>query len=181
MSQEEKVSQEPPEEAQDLDSLLSEFDESSPEPEEKPKDESEVQQLKAQVERLEQNQVLVDARKGVDEAVTQIKEIGGLDNISDQIIEDMLQGWGSRDHRLAAAFSNRLQDPKGYQKILAGLAGEFKTALQQPDEKITEDQEALRATVRGQEDKTVTPEGPTPADLGKMTKREFEEFKAALT
>jgi hypothetical protein len=174
MSQEEEVSQQ-----EDLDSLLNEYEESSPKPEETPDVSAELKALREEVAQLREQEIRKDTRNALDEAVKEIQTLGDFEGDPD-LIEGYLHKKASQDARLVGAFAKRMSDPESYKKVLASLASEMKPKFSRADAKVTEDQDALRASVRGQEDKSITNDHPSPKELGSMTRQEFEKFKEGL-
>ena len=168
---------------EDLDSLLSEFDAQTTETEatETPKvDPDRLAALEKKEEERERLDIQRSVRDGLNAAVTQIKDLGELE-MSDMQVEGYLHVMAAQDPRLYTAFNNRLVDPAGFKKVLSSVAAKIKADAKQPDKKLTEDADAVRAAVQGQGE-TIQQDAKkkTPQELGKMGKREFDDHKASL-
>lgn len=174
---------------EDLDSLLSEFDAQTTETEtnqqvdqqiDKKVDPDRLATLEKKFEESERLDIQRDVRAGLDAAVAQIKDLGELE-MSDMQVEGYLHVMAAQDPRLYTAFNNRLADPSGFKKVLSSVAAKIKADAKQPDKKLTEDAEAVRAAVQGQGE-TIQQDAKTktPQELRKMGKREFDDYKASL-
>lgn len=179
-----------------LDSLLGEFETSQqsvdPQPAAEPvqnETPQNVQQQPQTVSRDEFNRLQEqiwrrDTQDAVAHAVTTVKETPGLENVSDRLVKDILEGAAMRDPRIGKAFAQRDVNPEAYAKVLKSMGKEINKELglqsKQPDPKITADQEALRATVKGQDQQNETNAPATPHELSSMSKNEFEDYKKGL-
>ena len=156
-----------------LNSLESEFEQGTAEPQQEPKPDSEPAQNTALEERLK---VLERERMEADisGAVSTIRDSGV--NASPRVIRAMLNEIADEKPAFASAFANRKSNPEGWTKALNAASREINRELgERIDPGVTEDTEALAAAVRGTSSATTTDdEAP---DFSKMSDAEFENWK----
>lgn len=175
VSSEGEVAQEP-----DLDTLLSEFDESESSKEE-PKvaqpQSDDVQWLKAQRAQYEREQ----QDKALSEAATIIKEnIGELPiEIPEYVFKGVLQqkAYEDADGRLIKAFQNRFNQPEKWKSIVKTIGKEIKRDFVPRDKQATDSWNAVESAVHGASKSTRVEE---PVDISKMNDAEFFEYKMRL-
>jgi hypothetical protein len=166
------------ESAQDLDSLLNEFDsqeQAKPEPEQPKDDNSDVFEY---VRQQRDEQVKQQTNQDIQNAVgTMNKELEGL-NLPERVVRGMLFDKAENDSRFLQAWTNRHQNPAAFDKILKGLATEIRGDFESlPDKQTNEDREALAAAVRSANNKPAEPE---QVDFNAMSDAEFAAHKAKL-
>ena len=113
------------------------------------------------------------------EVVQEIR--GDLDSnfFDDNVLIGWLDAEARQDKRLNKAFTDRQQNPKQFQKIVAGLKSKLsKKAAALPDKQATEDKEAVTAAVRGSsttapEKKSISYNGKSDADFSKSVREEY--------
>jgi hypothetical protein len=179
--------QESQQQAPDLDALLSEFEQQSqfkpgnepPPPPPPPVSEDELSSIRRELQEIKSERIRESSRHSVEEAVAEIKRVGELE-ASDLQIEGYLHAMAARDPRLAEAFANQHQDPRGFRKVLEGVAEKIKADARAPDARASADAQAVRAAVRTQGQQTSEPDKPDPAKLFAMSDAEFEAHKAGL-
>jgi len=166
----------------DLDQLLSEFDESgraraTPEPA-RPATNADAanpdfKALADEVRGLRTERQQETFRKDMDTTIKDVR--GNLDPeyFDDVFVESWMDAQARLDPRLASAWANRHANPKQFAKVKESLGRTFvKKYGSLPDKQATEDREAVTAAVRGAS--TRAPEGKAP-DFGKMSNHEFRE------
>ena len=173
------VADEKPSEASaqdDLNALLSEYDEAAePEKPAETPDDPEAKIKSAVQDALEERELKDQSTKDLASLVERIR--GDINpEIAD---EDLVMGWVERqaqkDARYTRAWANRRRDPETWKKIEDHLAGEFSKRFQNlPDTRATEDREAVAASVR-----SASRQPEAPPDFGKMSDREFQQWKMA--
>lgn len=166
----------------DLDRLLSEYDESGrartpPEPA-RPATNADtanpdLRALADEVKGLRTERQQETFRRDMDAMTKNVR--GDLDPefFDDSFMEAWIDKQARDDPRLLQAFANRHANPKQFQKVVDTLGRSFnKRYSKLPDKSATEDREAVTAAVRGAS--TRAPEGKAP-DYGKMSNQEFRE------
>lgn len=157
----------------DLDALLSEFDQGKPEPSEPAKP---APAAPAANDQAVANETVLSEAKFIRQQRFQqdmqatVKDVRG-DLPADLYDDDFVQAWidaqATKDPRLANAWLNRSADPKKFGQVKAALGRDFaKRYGRIPDKQATEDREAVTAAVRGAS--TQAPAGKAP-DYSKMT------------
>jgi hypothetical protein len=168
--------------ADDLDSLLKEFDttEKAAEP---TKPEQNAGAADDQTQREPQNGRLaaIEQRLFKQDMQATIKNVRG-DLPSEVFDDDLVGAWidaeARKDPRLATAWVNRDSNPKQFQKVVEQLGRNFsKKYGKLPDANATEDRAAVTAAVRGAS--TKAPEGKAP-DYSRMSDAELRAEKEKL-
>lgn len=169
---------------QDLDTLLSDFEASAaadtPQPAADDTQNQTQQYHDPRVDQLLAQQAATAAKQGIDDAVSQIKEAGA--NYPDRLIRGYLHDIAAERPDLVKAFQFRDQNPAKFKQVLEAVASEIKGEVESLSlGKETDDSEAVRSAVRGQEGvKTTQEAGPSSADINKMSNKEFEAYKEGL-
>lgn len=160
--------------APDLNALLNEYDEGVNQEEQQAQDEkSDLKEVVDYVRQDQQDKIKAQTDKDVAAAVETVQgDLKGM-NIPDRAISGYLQQF-SADKRFMNAYGNRHQNPKGWQKVLKGVAQEIKGDYS-VDQKVTEDRESLNAAVREQ-----STNAPAQASYSDMSGAEFDEMKRGL-
>jgi len=176
----EEVKAAPPEAAvatedeQDLDSLLSEFDEKAvtPPPEEKtppPVPTDEVKSFMDRVTKKENDEALAKAAKTMKEAIGDVK-------LSDEWFEGRLWAENSRDPRIGDAFAERLNNPGRWDSIVKGLAAKLKKEVGHTDQASTASWDAVQAS---QGAASSAPAEEAEPNFNAMSDNEFLAWKTA--
>lgn len=166
----------------DLDRLLSEFDESGrartpPAPAQPATTtgaaDTDLRALADEVRGLRTERQQETFRKDMDTTIKDVR--GNLDPefFDDVFVESWMDAQARLDPRLASAWANRHANPKQFAKVKESLGRTFaKKYGSLPDKAATEDREAVTAAVRGAS--TRAPEGKAPNFAG-MSNQEFRE------
>lgn len=164
----------------DLDTLLSQFDESKsaasdPKPKPEPKAGAEndlgtlAEQMRGTLSEIQQ----ATFRRDMDVTLKAVRGDLPPDYFDDTFVEAWLDAQARSDPRLAAAWQSRQSNPKQFQKVVDGLSRTFaKKYGKLPDKQATEDREAVTAAVRGAS--TKAPEGKAP-DFSGMSNAQYRE------
>lgn len=161
----------------DLDSILAEFDQSTkPAPAPAPAQAAAPPQV-----------VDVEARKELAEMKFQqeikpvLQRVRGdipKEALSDEEIQDLLDGRARREPRLKQAWIDRATNPAAWSKVEKALQQELQKKFSKlPDPGATEDREAVTAAVRGASSKSAPDE--KPPSWGSMTEGEFLQERRA--
>lgn len=171
--------------AQDLDSLLNEFDASinstqTKEPEQ-PNTNELIEFVREEREvrtKQREEEIKQQTANDIKSAVSVIsEELEGL-NLPERLIRGALYDKAENDPRFLQAWTNRSQDPKTFNKILKSFAKEVKGDFDNvPDRQATEDREALAAAVRSANTRSAEPE---TVDVTTMSDQEFHAYKHRL-
>lgn len=164
----------------ELDQLLSEYDQETkseqPQPEVKPE---QVNEVVGWVQQQRQQQEKQEFEADVKSAVDSIREsTEDLDvPLSDKVIKGFLFAQAEEDPKIGEAFQKRKENPKAWNAAL----NRAKKALREEfsvDQRATQDREAVAAAVRGANQKQPEPdEGP---DVSAMSDQEFAQYKMKL-
>ena len=161
----------------DLDTLLSEidkeFDQGTKASETKsttaPDD---VAQLKQTVSYLLEQTTRGDIESAV-ESVS--KTLGDELKVPRRAIRAMLNDMAIEDPRIRKAFDNRHKDTVGWNKVLKAAAKSIRNEFSGlPDKQLTDDREAVAATIRGASKTTSQDDAP---NLNAMSDQEYETWK----
>jgi hypothetical protein len=154
----------------DLESLLSQFEQTAapkPEPitEQKPAGTPAVDdELRRRFAEWEFKQEIIPAIRRVRGDIPE-------DVLSDDEVQDWLDGRAKRDERLQKAWLNRKTNPRAWANLEKALGAELhKKFSKLPDSQATEDVAAITAAVRGSS--TKVPEGKPP-DYAKLSNAEY--------
>lgn len=162
----------------DLESLLKEFDtstqpktEPTPTPAQQPGAAPISQDALKRLETLEKT--LADDRfqKAIAPVIQTVRGDIPKDVMTDEEIQDWMEGRAKRDPRLTQAWIDRDKNPQAWGKVQAGLRTELSKKFSKlPDANATEDRDAVTAAVRGAS--TKAPEGKAP-DFSKASNQDF--------
>jgi len=157
--------------AQDeLDTLLAQYDEAHEEPQKPTTTEQPQSHSDPRVEALLARQERTD----IDNAVTKLKDESGT-QLPDSMIEGYLRSKAIKDGRIDKAFNDRFNNPQGWEKVLKGLANDFKKEMESlPDSTLTANRDAVEAAVRSASSTKTAPE-PAP-DFSKMSKSQLDKY-----
>jgi len=186
MSEETAVPEETPKEPS-LDELLNEWSSEDGKPEETPKadpspakealDPTKIETLANYVEQQQQRELQETFERDVGAAVKALKENDVLSKVPDRFVRGALEELARTDERFMAAWQNRHRDEARFQRVIKGVAEDFATELgSQPDDQLTEDREAVRASVRTQS----TASQPAEPDVRDMSPNEIIAFTDKL-
>lgn len=164
----------------DLDTLLSQYDESTGKtepkstPEQKP---GAAQMTPDAIKRLETLEKTLADDRFQKEIAPVIKDVRGdipADVMTDEEIQDWMEGRAKRDPRLAQAWIDRPKNPQAWGKVQEGLRKELSKKFSKlPDANATEDHAAVaEAVVRGASKQA--PESKAP-DYSRMSPAEYRE------
>ena len=162
--------------AQDLDSILKEYDDQeakpAPQPQKQPDDD--VAYLKQFVEQ----QRVKEVQSAVSEAANSVKKAAGeaANHIPDYLIEDALHGEARRNPRIEKAFEDRFNNPQGWNKVVEALGKKIAKDLTPTDRKATESWDAVESAVHSSSTSQNTE--TAPPDFGKMSDAEFNKWKS---
>lgn len=160
-----------PDQGDDLDKLLSQFDaEAKPAvPPPKPEQTQTDPALKALADRVEGKLSELNAvsyRHDMDKTINEIRGDLDPDLVDDDLVESWLDAQARKDPRLARAWLERSNNPKAFDKVKAELGKSLARKFAKlPDRGATEDRAAVAAAVRGAS--TRTPE-ERPANYAGM-------------
>lgn len=141
-----------------IDDVLSEFDKEFSNDKKEPEqvDTDRLAQLEERLNFMENQSTNSDINSAV-ESIS--KEIDA--NVPKRALRGMLNDMAIEDPRLANAFANRYQDPKGWNKVLKAAAKSIQKEFSGlPDKQLTDDRAAVTAAVRGASKTTVEDEAP---------------------
>lgn len=131
--------------AQDVDELLSQYDEGHQQKVE-PSDDNKavIEWVKAQKQKEEKHAY----EEGLENAVKTVKaELEGIP-ASDRIIRGLLHDLAVVNPKVNHAFENRFQDPTTWNRVLKAAAKEFAKEFEGPDPGLTKDRDAVASAVR---------------------------------
>lgn len=160
----------------DLDSLLSQFNEANPEP--KPAQPAaptnEVSVLRARLDAIEQGNALSRNRSDTDTAV---KELKGDLSIPEYVVKGWLMDKAGTEPTINKIWDMREQNPAAAKKLVAKLKQEFQKeqaalAKSQPDPDATADTLAVTAAVKGASSKAPPEQAP---NYGAMNDADFRK------
>lgn len=159
----------------ELDAILSsvgeEFDKETKPPVSEPKKTDEVAELRSRVEYLVSQSENGDIDKAVD-SVSKTLEV----QVPRKAIKGYLNEMAIEDPRIQKAFQNRHKDPVAWNKVLKAASKRINDDFKGlPDKALTDDREALAATIRGAS-KTSTVEDEAPNFSGWSDNR-FNHWK----
>lgn len=174
-------------EEDDLDTLLSQYEDESGESESEPEgkgeadsgEKDEVLKAHEEIKQWRAEQAKERFEKDVGKAVEAIR--GELDPeiFDDALVRGWLEAQAQYDPRLSAAWSQRSQDPKTFQKVLEKLQGKFQKKFSSlPDKSLSEDREAVTQAVRGASKQAPAAEEIDHSDVRNMSDQEFEQWKS---
>lgn len=156
--------------AEDLDTLLSQFEKDTKPPQpnplpEPPKvavpqvDPQEFAQFKTEFARMQLEKELAPVRDRIRGDIP--KEV-----FSDDELTDLLNGRAARDQRLRSAWENRSVSPNAWSKIEKALSAELSAKFKKlPDPQATEDVAAVTAAVRGASQRPPADKAPNFASM----------------
>ena len=159
-------------EENNLETLLAEFDSSTPEPTPDKVETDELAILKRQVHDLQISQTLekdqADFGKLTDRLI-------GNRNISERLAKGFVRDYVADNPKMEDAFNKRNENPQAYNKMIEILEKEFGNEWSNSgiDAQATEDREAVSAAVRGSSTSAPT-DGPAP-DYSNMSDAEYRE------
>jgi len=153
----------------DLEAILSEFD-SGEDAKSTPETAADDDTKKKLLE-LEQKIEAQQFRADMEDVVNKVRGDIPSDVFDDVEVEAWIDAQARRDTRLQKAWSNRHNDPKGFDRVVGGLNKTFaKKFSKLPDQNATEDREAVSQAVRGSSGKA--PEGGDVPDFASMNDAE---------
>lgn len=122
------------------------------------------------IEQQQQREIRESTTRDVTAAVNTLREHEALSKVPDRLLRGALYDLAESDKRFLGAWQARDRDPKRFERLIRAaaedLAAEF---TQAPDEQLTEDREAARASVRSQSG----PARPAEPDLKSMSDDEI--------
>jgi len=167
-------------EGDDLDKILSSYDEqvgkpaegaAKPTPEQKPGAVNDQLVTEVRGALAEINQVRY--RQDMDGMIKAVRGDVNSDIADDTLVEAWLDAQARQDPRLQRAWLDRVSNPKQFQKVQQQLAKGFQSKFSKlPDKQATDDREAVAAAVRGTS--TKAPEGKAP-NYSRLGNNEFAE------
>lgn len=168
----------------DLDTLLSQYDQSAPKPSEPAPPATaapaanDVKEASAEVLAARDEIRSERFQRDMNATISDVRGDLPADLYDDDFIQSWIDAQAKKDSRLATAWVNRNTDPKNFAKVKAALGKEFAKRYNRiPDKQATEDREAVTAAVRGAS--TSAPSGKAP-DYSKMTDAQLAAEKARL-
>lgn len=159
----------------DLDTLLADYEKEvsqtqKPASEQKPGTDDVRKEIEALRNEISQREFKADMKATIDDIR------GDLDPamFDDGFMEAWLDGQARKDERLQRAWLDRHDNPQRFKRVKAELARQLSDRFnKRPDRAVTEDVEAVAASVRGAST-TKAPEGKAP-DYSRMSDKEFAE------
>lgn len=158
-------------ESTELDTLLDEFKQ----PGIAPALAADINTLAENVRTREQNDATKAVADAVTDAVSFIKQDDALKDVSDNDIQDFLEGEGRRDSTINDAFQNRVANPSDWEQARSTVRKRFTEKMTNTD---ANDVAAAQASVRGMTS-TVPDETPyrnTAKEVADMTAMSDVEF-----
>ena len=159
--------------AQDLDSILNEYESAQETPQQQA--EPDVKSLAERLSAFEQKQAAEQTQKDINNAITTVKD--GLDApIPDEIIEGLLYAKADKNAKFRQAWNERHTNPTGFNKVLKAVQADLKKQFSSlPDKGVNEDREALASAVRGSKSTTVETQDFDGKKIANMSDREFRK------
>jgi hypothetical protein len=163
-----------PDQGDDLDKLIAEFDNrnngQSPPSTPEPKQQSNA--LEERLQRIEQDHWRRNAASEEKRVVDQL--ISDNPGLSRRVVTGWINQFAREEPALMTAFQNREQDPRTWDRWQKAIGKEFakEVASSRIDKAATEDREAVTAAVRGAS--TKAPEAK-PVNYGNMSNAEFRK------
>jgi len=144
-------------------------------------DPKEDDELRAYVRQKREEEQRAETDKGVKDAISTLKDTEeAFAGLSDKVIEGLMYAEASRNPDFARAFAIRGQSPSAWKTALKELAQSTAAELtSQPDQKLTANREAARASVRGTSQTKLAPEDEKKAfeeKVNKMSPAELDAF-----
>lgn len=153
--------------ADDLESLLAEFDQATTRPAVSPPDTKTAPQPDPVAERLNalERQIQGDKeRKALDQTIKEIRGDIPEELFDDVEVEAWLDAQARRDPRLNQMWNQREVNPRQWAKVQAELAKRLQSKLDKlPDKAATEDRAAVTASLRGASTKVAAEPAPNYA------------------
>lgn len=173
----------------DLDSLLSEYDNSATTTTEQATassgevDESDrLKRIERQLEQSQRHAAKTQYRSGMDQTVSVMREVIGA-NIDADILEGFVEGQAKKDERITQAWINRDESPAKWKKIVTALAHNFEGKLKgisNVDHQATNNLDAVRASVKSKTETSADhDEKYSLANLNALSEQEFEQRKSS--
>ena len=138
--------------AQDLDSLLNEYEAGAAEPQKTTEVKANTDANTDVVNWARQEMQIREQERlnsAINDSVNKLKD--GLDvKIPDRALKGILYEKADSDPRFRSAWADRQNNPKGFERVLKALQKEIKDDFgEQTDKTVTDDREALASAVRG--------------------------------
>ena len=164
--------------AQDLDSILNEYESAQATPQQK--SEPDVKALAEKLNALEQERVAERTQKDIQSAIGTVKD--GLDiQMPDEVIEGILYAKADKNAKFRQAWNERHTNPTGFNKVLKAVQAELKKNFaSMPDKSVNDDREALASAVRGSKSTTVETQDFDAKSIAKKSDREFQAYLREL-
>ena len=171
-----------------LESLLSEYEEATQPTQAEQQQTNDSNELLDLLKKREERDVENEAKEAEKTVETDIASAvesvqghleGGPVKLSNEAIDDMLNGLARRDPRFAKAFTDRHQNPQAWSRILKSAAKKI-SENNSIDPNLTEDREAVANAVKSASTATEADDQHTHQSLSKMSDTEFEIWKSSL-
>ena len=171
----------------DLDSLLSEYDNSAtPTTEQVAASELDEPDRLKRVENLletsERRHAKEQYRYGMENTVSMMRNALGVD-INADILESYVSNEAKKDERIAQAWIKKDENPNSWKKIVTALASEFKGKMgdfANFDQQATNNLDAVRASVKSKTETSADhDEKYSLANLNALSEQEFEQRKSS--
>ena len=122
-----------------------------------------------------------EVAKSIDAAVSTIKSVDNLKDVSNKLVSGYLQGRASEDAEFAAAYQNRNKNPAAWQEHLVKARVDFMEDIKSINERnLRSDVEAAAAAVRGAGSAGEVKQEVAVEDLFAMSDTEFRAHKNKL-
>jgi len=160
--------------AQDLDSLLSEFESETETQANQAQPAGEQQSSDDYAERIKALETRIEQEEYQSDMSNVVKEIRGESDFDDDFMEAWIDTQARKDERLRVAWANRKSNPQAFNKVIKSLGSKFRDKYTNP---IVEDTSAMVNAVRNASNQAPATEMP---NLNQMSDAEFARFKAGL-
>jgi len=168
--------------AQDLDSLLSEFDQQAkpevkPEPQREVADDDDIKWLRQHAEEQRKAQIQKETKQDISSAVTTMKS--GLDkDLPEELIEGYLIREVENDPRALGLWQARHTEAGKWNQFVDGIAKKLnKVVSDLPDKKLSDDRDVVTSAIHSAS--SHKPQEPK-VDLNTMSDQEFAMYKLSL-
>lgn len=170
--------------AQDLDSLLNEYDEAEPQSSESkeakdssPEEGEDIKSVVSYVKSVQERELRQQTEADVKKAVETIKD--GFDiPLPDRVVRGVLLDMADQNPKFLRAWSDRHENPAGFNKVLKAIQAQLKQEFGSlPDKTLSDERNALASAVRGATKSTTVDE---PDDLSNVASKSDAEFNKML-
>lgn len=166
--------------AQDLDSLLKEFDQDEPTSATEGKSSSseeinqnDLKELLSYVKEDRENKIRDTAAKNLEETISSIKG-EDMKNVPDKIVKGLLFATAEDNPKFLAAYQNRKSNPDAWKKVEKSLQKDLKSMLDGLSDKSEEKRKRVADAVLNAKSES---SDVTPESLSQMSSKDFAAYK----